>query len=327
MRFLLGILLSLLLVAAAHAAPVPVYVGAISHVGLIPHAAVPLPPLHAPVKLAINPHRMGLPVMLGIEGVADADEAPASPDVGAIVDAARAKDWEVMAAALLGLLAWAARRFAAPTHFFHEKAGAAVLSIGLAVIGALVPLLSSHANLMTCASTGGMALFSAVMALSNPSMAAKLALLCLGLVTVSGCSPAYAKNRAEYATDAKACAGKVSDSQVVEAADVVTDLVTNKQADAAAVGEQLGLSYGLPTALCLIEYLFTDFGGGPMAGERYEQALAYDLVVAYDVFVAYDGHSGAVLAPRSRDPRVLDVLRELRAHPEHVHGHKRHRKH
>ncbi len=146
------------------------------------HAA-PFPALSPHIALAISPHVLGAPVLFGLEGVADASEdmgadpAAAAEHVAAlnadaVLAAVHAKDWEVCVAAGLGLLAWAARRFSSKVHFLQSVGGAAVLTVSLAVIGSLVPMLTAHASVVACLTTGITSLFSALTALSNPTMAA-----------------------------------------------------------------------------------------------------------------------------------------------------------
>jgi hypothetical protein len=123
------------------------------------------------------------------------------PDVGdavaTAIEAGRRHDWQVALAAALGLVAWALRRFAEPSHVFRTRAGAVGITIACTTIGALVPVLQAHAFTLAAlvgAITSGL---TAALALSNPNgsgpgagpPAVLLLVAGLGLASmVAGCS-------------------------------------------------------------------------------------------------------------------------------------------
>ena len=108
----------------------------------------------------------------------------AAPDINALASAVQLHDWQLVAAAGLGVLAWAIRRFLKPTHFFQGVAGGVILTGLSAMVGALLPVLHAHAfsypSLVGALAAG----ISAALAISNPTNAgsttAKLVLV-LGL--------------------------------------------------------------------------------------------------------------------------------------------------
>jgi hypothetical protein len=110
-----------------------------------------------------------LPLMLHAETAS----APAIGNaINAAVDPGHTHDWQLALAAVLGIVAWALRRFVEPTHIFHTQAGAIGITAACTAIGALVPVLQAHAftiaALMSAIASG----VTAAVALSNPSVRA-----------------------------------------------------------------------------------------------------------------------------------------------------------
>ena len=106
--------------------------------------------------------------------LAQAGAQPVLGDPSVLVNDALAAgfshQWPIMAASLLGLVAYAMRAYSSELHFFHTKIGAGVLVVGGAVIGALIPVLATGKviwqQLVQC---GLVAAFSALAGLLKPT--------------------------------------------------------------------------------------------------------------------------------------------------------------
>jgi hypothetical protein len=120
--------------------------------------------------------------------------------VNRAIAAASSHDWQTLAAVLLPIAAWALRRYAAPAHFFHTKAGALVIAAALALVGAFAPILDAHALTVQSAISAGVTAVLALIAMSNPTAlagdavkspagadAAKAALVLLAIGSLTGC--------------------------------------------------------------------------------------------------------------------------------------------
>ena len=121
-------------------------------------------------------------------------QVPTDPVVLA-TDAAKAAashDWQVMIAALLGLLALVPKRFTLPGSFFHSTRGNLVVVGVVAAIGSIEPVLYLRSFSAVSAVTAVVAGISAVLALIPPTQAAKVAVLVLFAGAVPGCALAGA---------------------------------------------------------------------------------------------------------------------------------------
>ena len=118
-------------------------------------------------------------------------------DPTAVASALTGHDWQRAAALLLPLLAWALRRYAAPTTWAHRPAGAAAISLGLALVAAFAPVLDSHALTRQSAISAGTVALLSLAAVANPTQAAiKAAPTLAGIVVFLACGVASAGERA-----------------------------------------------------------------------------------------------------------------------------------
>ena len=114
-------------------------------------------------------------------------------DPTAVASALTGHDWQRAAALLLPLLAWALRRYAAPTTWAHRPAGAAAISLGLALVAAFAPLADSHALTRQSAISAGTVALLSLAAVANPTQAAiKAAPTLAGVVVFLACGVASA---------------------------------------------------------------------------------------------------------------------------------------
>ena len=114
-------------------------------------------------------------------------------DPTAVASALTGHDWQRAAALLLPLLAWALRRYAAPSAWAHRPAGAAAISLGLALVAAFAPILDSHALTRQSAISAGTVALLSLVAVANPTQAAiKAAPALAGIVVFLACGVASA---------------------------------------------------------------------------------------------------------------------------------------
>ena len=116
-------------------------------------------------------------------------------DPTAVASALTGHDWQRAAALLLPLLAWALRRYAAPSAWAHRPAGAAAISLGLALVAAFAPILDSHALTRQSAISAGTVALLSLVAVANPTQAAiKAAPALAGIVVFLACGVASASS-------------------------------------------------------------------------------------------------------------------------------------
>lgn len=106
--------------------------------------------------------------------IAQVDAGPAAAGANPIalvntaVDAGAAHDWQILAASVLCIVAWALRRFSA-SPVLHTKAAALVTSIVMGVISAILPVLQAHAFTWRALVVAVVAAVLSLVAMSNPS--------------------------------------------------------------------------------------------------------------------------------------------------------------
>jgi len=260
-------------------------------------------------------------------------------DVDRLVSAFGARDWHVVVAVMLGLFGYVLRRFSHDESWLQTPLGATVISMVLAAIGAVTPLLSEHASWRACAVTALVAGVTALAAMARPDgrptykkmvdgvlrpdyengakyLAGPIvvtllasALLC-GLA-VSGCATfgeqPVALQRAER--DAFACAAPVAQAAIQRFTPVAMDALAGEDVAWRAALADVEAA-GASAIVCTVAHLLYDalgIDGVKAVAERdLERAVERELLIA-------DSGGALVESPHRRVlRRGLEVLRDYR---------------
>jgi hypothetical protein len=238
----------------------------------------------------------------------DVDVAIPIGAVATIIDAVGTHNWPILIAALLGLIAWALRRYTLPEHFFHTPLGMLLIALVLSVIGAVIPVLQSGritaASLISAIATAAVA----TLAMSNPSALARAAkvaattapVLLLLMLSAPGCAAfqrqPVALQKAEI--DALKCGIEGVQKGMVASAPTVLDALAGDAVSWKQDLAQQGRAVGDNVLGCAVAHALFDALGAAglqlVADRGLEHAVEVQLMVA-----ANDG-GGLADTPRRR---------------------------